>query len=245
MSTAPRRHHLSAEGSETERRNIVPVVVQQLRDLIVTGKLLPGTWMIEADLAERLGVSRTPIRGALQWLEREGFLVAVHSGSKNRILVAPLTKEDARELYAIIGHLEGLAARLTSQLAAKSRGEVVRRLGALNAGLDELAKARRPAANRIFELDLNFHRTLVEASGGQRLMELHRTTQLQAERYWRLYASAILDKLGQSVREHRLIISAIRTGNADAAEAGSQANWQNGADRLSRVIDALGERGSW
>ena len=201
--------------------------------------------MIEAELAERLGVSRTPIRGALQWLEREGFLVAVPNGSKNRTLVAPLTQGDAHELYAIIGHIEGLAARLTAELPAESRTEVVRRLRALNGALDELAKARRPAANRIFELDLQFHQTIVQASQGPRLIKLHQATQLQAERYWRLYASAILDKLGQSVREHRAIINAVRTGDADGAEAGSQANWRNGADRLSRVIQAMGERGSW
>jgi len=232
-------------AAELERGNSIPLVVQQLRDLIVTGKLSPGTWMIEAELAERLGVSRTPIRGALQWLEREGFLVAVHSGSKSRTLVAPLTKEDSRELYGIIGHIEGIAARLTAQLPDESRGEVVRRLAILNGGLNELTRARQPAANRIFELDLEFHRTIVQASGGPRLMQLHRTTQLQAERYWRLYASAIMNKFGRSVREHRAIITAIKIGDSDGAEAGSQANWRNGADRLARVIEALGERGSW
>jgi len=213
--------------------------------MIVTGKLSPGTWMIEAELAERIGVSRTPIRGALQWLEREGFLMSVNSGSKNRVQVAPMTKEDARELYSIIGHIEGLAARLTAQLPSEQRGKVIRELRKMNEGLDALARAHRPEPNRIFDLDSGFHRTIVDASGGPRLTGLHRTTQLQAERYWRLYASAIVDELGQSVREHDVIIDAIERGDPDRAEIGSQRNWANGVERLAGVIDTLGERGSW
>ncbi len=246
MSSATKQHRArTSKTQETERGNSVPLVVDQLRGMIVSGKLSPGSWMIEADLAERIGVSRTPIRGALQWLEREGFLISVNNGSKNRVLVAPMTKEDARELYSIIGHVEGLAARLTAQLPSEVRQNVDRELERLNAGLDGLARARLPEPNRIFELDFSFHRAIVAASGGPRLISLHRTTQLQAERYWRLYASAIVDELDQSVLEHAFIIEAIHAGDADAAEAGSQRNWRNGVERLSRVIDTLGERGSW
>jgi DNA-binding GntR family transcriptional regulator len=219
---------------------------QQLRDMIVNGKLAPGTWVIEADVASRLGYSRTPIRGALQLLQQEGYVVgSSNGGSKSRMLVAPLTKEDARELYSIIGHLEGLSARLTAQLPLAQRQETIQRLKGFNAGLAELAKAHRSDAQRIFELDLNFHRTVVEASAGPRLREIHRTVQPQAERYWRLYAGAILEDLSKSVAEHAEIIAAILAGDADKAELGIQRNWQNGADRLAQVIDMMGERGSW
>ncbi len=213
--------------------------------MIVSGKLAPGSWIIEADLAARVGFSRTPIRGALQWLQREGYVVASSNGSKSRMLVAPLTKEDANELYAIIGHLEGLAARLTAKLPAAAREATIQHLKSYNAGLAELARAHHSDANRIFELDLNFHRTVVEASAGPRLLELHKTVQPQAERYWRLYASAILDEIDKSMAEHEKIIGAISKGDADAAELGIQMNWQNGVKRLARVIDSLGERGSW
>lgn len=213
--------------------------------MIIYGKLLPGTWLIEADLAERLGLSRTPIRGALHWLQRERYVIASSNGSKSRMIVAPLTQEDARELYSIIGHMEGLAARLTAQLPLANRTSVIKRLNEYNAGLAELAKKHRSEANRIFELDLNFHRTIVEASAGPRLLQLHKTIQPQAERYWRLYASAILDELNKSVAEHHRIIKAISDGDADAAEAGIQLNWDNGVERLAKVIQNLGERGSW
>lgn len=213
--------------------------------MIVYGKLLPGTWLIEAELAERLGFSRTPIRGALQWLQRERYVLASNNGTKSRMIVAPLTREDARELYSIIGHLEGLGARSTTQLPFAARTTVLEQIKESNSGLAELAEKHRSEANRIFELDMNFHRTIIEASAGPRLLELHKTVQPQAERYWRLYATAILDELDQSVAEHERIIKAISEGDADAAEAGIQANWANGVKRLAKVIESIGERGSW
>jgi DNA-binding GntR family transcriptional regulator len=229
----------------TPRGNSLKLVFTEIRDMIVRGKLAPGTWIIEADLADRLGYSRTPVRGALHWLQREGYVVASGNTAKSRMSVAPLTKEDAQELYSIIGHIEGLGARLTAQTPQATRTKLIRKLKELNEGLAELAAAKRREPNRIFDLDMEFHRTIVEASAGPRLLELHRSTQPQAERYWRLYASAILDELGTSVAEHEEIIDAVSKGDADAAERGIQLNWENGADRLSKVIDTLGERGSW
>jgi DNA-binding GntR family transcriptional regulator len=185
------------------------------------------------------------VRGALHWLQREGYVMESGNGAKSRLMVAPLTKEDARELYSIIGHIEGLGARLTAQLPSAQRNRLIRGLRETNEGLADLAQARRMDPNRIFNLDISFHRAIVEASAGPRLLELHRSTQPQAERYWRLYASAILDELGKSVEEHNEIMRAISRGEPDAAEKGIQANWENGAERLARVIDTIGERGSW
>lgn len=244
-TSALKRPHAKKKHQKADRGHSLRFTFDRLREMIVTGKLSPGTWIIEAELADRLGFSRTPIRGALHWLQREGYVVATGNGSKSRMLVAPLTKEDARELYSIIGHLEGLAARLTSQLSAPSRRETIQHLEGYNTGLMELVRTRQSDASRIFELDLNFHRTVVEASAGPRLLELHKSVQPQAERYWRLYAGAILDELDKSISEHQRIISAISKGDADAAERGIQLNWENGVERLSKVIDALGERGSW
>lgn len=228
-----------------ERGNSLRQAFQQLRQMIVTGRLAPGTWIIEADLAARLGFSRTPIRGALHWLEREGYVNASGNGSKSRMLVSPLTQDDARELYSIIAHLEGLGASLAAKLVPEARHTLVEKLRGFNEGLVELARSRHSDANRIFELDLNFHRTVMEAGAGPRLLEIHNTVQPQAERYWRLYAGAIVDELDQSIREHEEIMDAISKGDPDRAEISIQGNWEHGAKRLSRVIEDLGERGSW
>jgi DNA-binding GntR family transcriptional regulator len=179
-------------------------------------------------------------------LQQEGFVAGDSvAGVKARLVVAPLTKEDARELYWIIGRLEGLAARHTAALEPAVRMELAKKLKSLNDALCGIAQTGRGDPDRIFELDLSFHRSIVEASAGPRLLALHNSIKPQAERYWRLYASAIVDQLSVSVAEHACIIRAIEEGDGDAAEHGVEVNWQNGAERLSKVIDTLGERGSW
>lgn len=253
MLMVPERNAITPRKDETgvpasgkkSRSNSQDFAFKHLREMIVSGRLAPGTWMIEADIADRLGVSRTPVRGALHWLQREGYVIPTGKGNKSRLVVAPLTKDDARDLYAIIAHLEGLAGRLTAQLPQKVRADIVRQLKEFNGALAELSRAKRSEPNRIFELDLSFHRTIMQASAGPRLKEIHRIIQPQAERYWRLYSGAIVDKLDLSVGEHNEIIKALSSGDPDRAEKGLQTNWQNGVERLSTVIDSLGERGNW
>jgi DNA-binding GntR family transcriptional regulator len=229
-----------------KRSNRVKATYHQLREIIVHGRLAPGTRIIEADLANRLGVSRTPVRDALRMLHQEGYVLSDSAGGyKSRWAVAPLTKEDARELYRIIGRVEGLAAGQAAQLEPGARLKLAKRLESLTDGLRDIAQTGRADHDRIFELDLSFHRSIVEAGAGPRLLRLHDAIKPQTERYWRLYASAIVDQLGASVAEHAQISQAIEHGDGDAAERGVQINWRNGAERLSKVIDSLGERGSW
>ena len=219
---------------------------EYIRKKILVGEYPLGSALRTNRLAVEIGVSRTPIRAALHRLKQEGYIqVASGSGSKARLSVAPLTQDDARELYQIVGHLEGLAARSTAQLEPKLKAAVVQKLKELNDGLRELADSRRADPNRIFDLDMNFHQTIVEASAGPRLSVLLRAVKPQAERYWRLYTTAILDQLGISIGEHLLIIQGIENGDGAGAERAVLLNWENGADRLARVIESLGERGSW
>jgi DNA-binding GntR family transcriptional regulator len=219
---------------------------QQIRDMIVHGRLAPGSRIVEADLAEHLGVSRTPVRGALHMLHREGFIdSAAGDRTKERLTVAPLTREDAGELYAIIGHLEGLAVRKAAQIDLAARSAVVQRLRDLNKGFGKWDAVGQNDPNLIFDLDTSFHQTMVDVGAGPRLRRLLRAVKPQAERYWRLYASGIVEQLGLIVDEHAVILQAVERGDSDQAERAVQANWLNGAQRLFRVIDTVGERGSW
>ena len=217
---------------------------QEIRELIVQGKMSPGTWLLEVDLAERLNMSRTPVRGAIHWLQREGYVLEQRGTSKSRMIVAPLTKEDANELYIIIGSLEGIAGRGAAALPRDERKALVAELETLNKQLLDIARGEGNAG-QIFELDRNFHRRIMDAGGGTRLTALHRAIEPQAERYWRLYASSIIKNLTTSVDEHADIIDGLRRGDSDAVERGLKNNWQKGVERLGHVIDMFGERGSW
>lgn len=220
--------------------------LQQIRATIVHGRLAPGSRIVESELAERLGVSRTPVRGALHMLQREGYIAPTAAGKRKvRLVVTPLTQDDARELYSIVGRLEGLAGLAAAELRAEEKKGLVKKLKGFNDELRTLAGEGRGDPNRIFDLDMNFHQTIVDAGSGPRLYTLHAAIKPQTERYWRLYASAILDQLNASVDEHLLIIQAIGNGDGEAAERALRVNWENGAARLCRVIETLGERGSW
>jgi len=236
----------AAKGRRTLRRgDRVDQAYDQLRELIVSGRLAPGARVIETDVALRMGVSRTPARAALHRLQQEGYIVGSGRRQQQRLSVAPLTKEDARELFDIVGEVEGLGARRSALLAESVRAQVVRELSGINQSLAKAAMPARRDHREIFDLDQAFHRRYVEAGAGPRLLALHSSIKPQSERYVRLYISALVDEIGTSVREHEDIVSAIRRGDADAAQHAVQTNWRNAADRLNRVIDSMGERGAW
>jgi DNA-binding GntR family transcriptional regulator len=218
---------------------------QALRELIVRGNLPPGSWIVEAEIAERLGLSRTPIRAALQWLHREGYVVELKGQRKSRIVVAPLTREDARELYSIVGLVESLAAAAVVRLPRETRVQLANELASLNADLNTIASRSPVDPRRVFELDKQFHAGIIRVGGGRRLSALHHSVRPQVERYWRLYASSIISELHESVSEHNDIVRAIRKGDAPAVQAAIERNWSGGFDRVSRLIDIFGERGNW
>ena len=151
------------------------VVYERLRHLIVHGVLAPGSRIVESDVAARLGVSRTPVRGALQRLQQEGYIVDPSGGRLARPTVAPLTSDDARELFHIVAEVEGLAGRWSAVLPAGERRTLARALRAVNGDFRREADVRRPDFNRLHDLDTTFHRTYVEAGAGRRLLALHTT----------------------------------------------------------------------
>lgn len=243
--SARTRPKAATSKAKPEHGTSLITAFREIRELIVHGRLSPGTWILEADLAERLNLSRTPVRGAIHWLQREGYVLEHRNVSKSRMIVAPLTKEDANELYLIIAHVEGIAGRGTAQLDQAQRDDLGTRLQSLNDRLQMIAEGKGEPASHIFEIDREFHRLIVQHGAGARLSTLHQAIEPQTERYWRLYASSIIKDLHASVREDQAIVEAIRGGDADQVEKGLQLNWINGAQRLGQVIDIFGERGSW
>ena len=232
-------------GAKTENASSVTRAFQELRELIVRGNLPPGAWIVEAEIASRLGLSRTPIRSALQWLHREGYVVEHKGNRKARIVVAPLTREDARELYMIIGHLETMAGTTITSLSGAQRARVADELASFNEELNVIASQRPVDPRRVFDIDKEFHARIMKAGAGSRLAALHNAVRPQVERYWRLYASSIISELHVSVSEHKEIVRAIRKGDSPAVHDALQRNWSGGYDRISRLIEIFGERGSW
>jgi len=237
---------VTSRGTPTvERGSSTATAFNALRELIVQGRLAPGSWIVESDLASVLKMSRTPIRAALQWLQHEGYLAARGTGSKSRMMVAPLTLSDARELYGIVGRIEGMAGRYTALLLPAQRSSLVAALRKLNAELLTIAKSSNPDPDRFVRIDTAFHDTIVDGCGLPRLLAIYSAIKPQTDRYWKLYSTTNREEMKASCKEHDRIIAAIAKRDGEKVESALQFNWGKGAERLGKTIRRLGERGSW
>jgi DNA-binding GntR family transcriptional regulator len=244
-SRTPRKTNAAREASTTIGDGPTTVVYEKLRELIVRGQLAPGARLVEQDIATRLGTSRTPVRSALQRLQQERYVTVPVGGKHARMTVAALTMDDGQELFEVVGGLEAAAARRAALLGMTARVRVSTQLTEMNSTLQRITQTERPDQNEIFELDTGFHRAYVEAGAGPRILALHDVVKPPAERYVRLYISALVDQISDSISEHETIIEGIRKGDPDATERAVLVNWRNAAERLSEVIAKLGERGTW
>jgi DNA-binding GntR family transcriptional regulator len=221
------------------RDDLVTLAYHRLRQAITSGAIAPGTRVVERELGQQLGISRTPVRSALHRLQQEGY-IASRNGSTTQLFIAPLTREDALELFTMVGVVEGVAAGTAAALPGLQRTRLVLELTALNRELREEASSTRPQEHAYYEMDAAFHLHYVDAGAGPRLRAWHDALKPQAERYARLYVAMLTREIGTSVREHEAIIRAIDEGNAELARTRVETNWANAAQRLVAVMEQDG-----
>ena len=206
---------------------------EQLRGLIVSGRIAPGARLIEEEIAKGLAVSRTPVREAVQRLAHEGLAFAVGSGAKTQFAAAPVTPGDLVDLFSIIGALEGLAGRGVEDMSVAARRALAAELTALNAAFAREARRRVRDYPRFFAAHDAFHAAFDERCGSPRVRRLVESVRPQVKRYELVYATAVGRDFGASLREHRGIIAALRSGAAAAAERAIRHNWTRSAERLA------------
>lgn len=234
--------------SPARSRTLADSAYDRLRDSIVTLRLAPGTPLTELDLCKRLKISRTPLRTALLRLQQEGLLTAAGSPGSGRLAVSALTGDDMRELFLMVGALDGVAARLAAGLGPARREAVANEAHTLNERLKLLSATTELADIRgAQDLDLRFHRCYESAGAGPRLLAKLRALHAQRERYVRVYTEALIHAHGvqDSLDEHCAIVEAIRRGDADAAERHAIFNYRNALERYRRIVAVHGERSSW
>jgi DNA-binding GntR family transcriptional regulator len=213
-------------------------VYQRLLDLIIRGRLGPGVRVTEAQAALELGVSRTPVREAMQRLVRDGLLVPANGdhGGRTRLVVASMEVETLVELYQLAGTLEGLAGRQAAVLSIDARASLARRLTAAEQAFRRAAAAKPLDYDRLFQRHAAVHRALVDACAGPELRAALEAIRPRVDRFEWYYAPLVGPDLRVTYREHDAIIRAVRRGSADAIERAMRANWFNGALRLARAL---------
>ncbi|MBP7337289.1 GntR family transcriptional regulator [Niveispirillum sp.] len=210
-----------------------------IRDLILRGDVEPGERLSEPALAERLGISRTPIRAALARLEQEGLLERVPAGGH---MPRRFTLEEAIDAIELRGVLEGTAARLAAE-----RGVEPRRMIAINRVLDAIDAVitlhpADPPLDRYTALNAEFHELLSGLSGSETIeREIDRITRLPFAS-----PSAFLDKPGSAVvphslvlaqAQHRTMIEAISLREGARAEAVAREHARLARRNLEQVME--------
>ncbi|OJY33957.1 MAG: hypothetical protein BGP06_11725 [Rhizobiales bacterium 65-9] len=239
-----------AGRSPLRQRTLVDTVIDALISGVTSGVVLPGDRIIEADLAQRLGVSRVPIREALRILESQGLLV---SEPYKGIRLTPVTPKRLDDLIEARVALETMAAVRMIREGRNGEAEI----GVLMRCVDQLE--RMQARNDLFgfaNADINFHRVLCRLSGNEVVCELWERLACQTTVFFGL--STLVKPMTEIVDEHRTLIDALRSGNIDAitsairehiGEQMRRVNFEGvinrlreersveGADQTARIVD--------
>jgi len=205
-------------GHKTLREKIVEV----LRDAIIRQKIRPGERITELEVAERFGISRTPIREAFRQLESEGFLTIV---PRKGAVVSDIKEQDIRDFYEIKGILEGYAARRAVELMTEK--DIVR-LEQFNFEIEECAKRQDDSGmNRAHNA---FHELILETCGNRKIQQVVAGLARQFLRF-RFYVATLVH-IDDILREHADIVAAIRSGDGARAETCMKVNAQLGLEVL-------------
>ena len=188
--------------------SLTTVVQQEIERAILAGEYEPGSKLIEATLAEKMGVSRGPVREAFRMLEEAGLV----RNEKNRgVFVRSIPLEEALEIFDLRAAMDELVGRLLAQKITPAQLKEIREL------VEQMEKAVKAADARNYHLlNLRFHDRLVEMAGNSKVTAIYRKLikELSLFRRINLAEDTVLPV---SVGEHRQIVKAIASGDAAAA----------------------------
>jgi DNA-binding GntR family transcriptional regulator len=184
-------------------------VAERLRARIFAHELEPGAWVDEQAIASEFGISRTPLREALKVLAAEGL---VQLRPRRGCYVAALSEQDLDEIFPVMALLEG---RCAQEATAKATDADLRRLKTIHADLERFAANGDP--DRFFEANQQFHNALQDLAGNRWLKQLIDETR-QFIKLTRRDSLNPEGRLKQSLVEHRAILAAVQS--RDANEAG-------------------------
>jgi DNA-binding GntR family transcriptional regulator len=188
------------------RKSTAALIAEQLRSAIMTGVLAPGDQLGETELAHRLGVSRGPLREAMQRLVQEGLL---RSERHRGLFVIELTPDDVRDIYTARLAVERTACQLVMR---GNRGEAVVHL---TEALNRLREAARSGDRlAMSEADQAFHQTLVGSAGNTRLERMTETLLVET-RMCLTVMQEVYPEPAELVEEHERLVDAIADGDEE------------------------------
>lgn len=206
------------------RPSLEAEIASAVKEGILEGQWNPGDRLVEMDLAQHFGVSQGTIRGALKYLQADGLVE--HHPRRGNFVIA-LSQEDIRDISLMRDTLEALAARLAAE---KIDDDGRTRLTKI---VDEMRQAsRRHQRRRLLELDLRFHRAVIEIAGSRLLLDMYKRLEGPALLFLRM-ADGLYQQPETIVVLHEPLLEAICSGDSGRAYELAQRHTDEDAGKLT------------
>lgn len=202
------------------------LVFETLREAILLGHLIPGERLMEVQLADEMGVSRTPVREAIRKLELEGFVVMI---PRKGAYVASLTLKDIADLFEVRAALEGMAAGLAAERITEEE------LESLERAIAEGSRAHDDDISAYVDLDTTFHDIIYQASRNSQLEQIITHLREQIQRF-RMTSLSQPGRIKLYVDEHKKIVEAISARDIKSARSLAREHIENAEQSLLSAI---------
>ncbi|MFP3669834.1 GntR family transcriptional regulator [Priestia sp. SIMBA_032] len=200
---------IPSDFSKKVRMSAKERAFSQIQRWIIDGTLLPGERLVDAELAEALGVSRTPIREALQLLEIQGLVELL---PRKDTRVKNIEKEDILKMYSTLSSLHALAAEAASLVILP---EQIEQLKTLNAQFGDAIANETPY--EAMELDEQFHNLIIDISDNPYISSFSSSLQIHIRRFKYVFLKQPMSGTHASVQEHSAIIDAMEERDYEKA----------------------------
>ncbi len=228
---------MSAESQQpfhaSSVQSLTVLVRREIERLILSGELGAGERLSESALAQRMGVSRGPVREAMRGLQQAGLVEIV---ANKGVVVREIGLDEAIDLYDLRGSLFGFMC----ETLARRRSE--QQCAVLRAKLERMANAiAADDKDAYYRLNIEFHAAVVDFCGNRRAKAVYDGIVKEMHLFRRRGLSRI-ENMEASMHEHEAIVAAIETGDAIAAREAGTVHLRNGRDRFIATLEPGPER---
>jgi DNA-binding GntR family transcriptional regulator len=206
------------------------VIFDTLREAIITGELKPGERLMEVKLAEKMGVSRTPVREAIRMLELEGLVDMLPRKGAH---VAELSVKDIMDVLEVRAAMDSLATRLAAE---RISDEEIKELKQIQ--VQFISYTEKENLQGIIKKDVEFHELIYHASRNDRLLQISNNLREQIQRFRVIYLKDYSSP-GNLIKEHEDICNAISVRNKEMAQKYAQVHINNQEKVITKAIKNL------
>lgn len=213
----------------TNKTSLVDSAYAEVKHRILDNRYQPGYQALEQEIAEDLGMSRTPVREALIRLQHDGLVELV---PRRGVRIVPVVSSDMKEIYEVLTALESMAAELLARRQPDAKA-----LAPMTSATDDMRAAlERDDLEAWAEADERYHRALLDLCGNKRIASMANTVREQGHRA-RMVTLRLREKPVNSIRDHRALLDAIEEGDWQSAKRIHYEHRQRASEELTRILE--------